>query len=75
MEMLILSVILLMVNLIMIYRPLPILAFPVELFTGYIYATQFLYDVTLLMQPYYTVLLILINVAGMTVNAMTMRKH
>lgn len=74
METLIVSLILLMVNLIMIYRPLPILAFPVELFTAYIYATQFLYDSSLPLQPYYTIFLVLVNVGGMTVNALTMRK-
>lgn len=75
MQMLIVSVVLLMVNLIMIYRPLPILAFPVELFTIYIYATVFLGDSTLPMQPFYTVFLALINVAGMAVNALSMKKH
>ena len=74
-ETLIFALILLIVNLLLIYRPVPILAFPVELFTLYLYATQFLGDSTLPMQPFFTFFLILINVCGLIVNAFDVRSN
>ena len=74
-ETLIFAVLLLFVNLILIYKPIPILAFPVELFTLYLYATQFLGDSTLPMQPYFTLFLILINISGLIVNALDIKRN
>ena len=73
-ETLIFALLLLIVNLILIFRPLPVLAFPVELFTLYLYTTQFLGDSTLPMQPYFTMFLILINVSGLVTNALSLKE-
>ena len=73
-ETLIFALILLIVNLLLIYRPIPILAFPVELFTLYLYTTQFLTDSSLPMQPFFTLFLMLINVSGLIVNALHLRE-
>lgn len=67
------SIILLIINLILIYKPIPILAFPVQLFSLYICATVFLPSVDLPMQPFYTLFLMLINVSGLTVNALSLK--
>ena len=64
---------LLVVNLILIYKPIPVLAFPVMLFTLYLYITQFLGDSSLPVQPYFTIFLILINVSGLIVNALSLK--
>ena len=72
-ETLIFAVLLLFINFILIYKPVPILAFPVMLFTLYLYVTQFLGDSSLPMQPYFTIFLCLVNVSGLIVNAMDMR--
>jgi len=63
-------ILLLFINLILIYRPIPILAFPVMLFTLYLYATQFINDSNLPMQPYFVIFLMIISVAGLVVNAL-----
>ena len=72
-ETLIFAVLLLFVNLILIYKPIPVLAFPVEIFTLYIYATRFITDSSLPVQPYFTIFLILINVCGLVVNALNLK--
>ena len=72
-ETLIFAVLLLFVNLILIYKPIPILAFPVELFTLYLYATQILLDSSLPMQPFFTIFLMIVNVAGLIVNALSLK--
>jgi len=74
-ETLIFAVLLLFINLILIYKPIPVLAFPVGIFTLYIYATQFLTDSTLPAQPYFTVFLILVNVSGLVVNALSLKER
>jgi len=66
-------ILLLFINLILIYRPIPILAFPVMIFTLYLYATQFITDATLPMQPYFVIFLMIISVAGLVVNALDSR--
>lgn len=73
-ETLIFAILLLFINLILIYKPIPILAFPVEIFTLYLYATQFLNDSSLPMQPFFTVFLILLNVSGIVVNALSLQE-
>lgn len=73
-ETLIFAVLLLFINLILIYKPIPILAFPVMLFTLYLYVTQFLGDSSLPMQPYFTIFLCLVNVSGLIVNAFNLKE-
>ena len=65
---------LLVINLILIYKPIPILAFPVMLFTLYIYITQFLNDFSLPIQPFFTIFLCLINVSGLIINAFSLKE-
>jgi len=72
-ETLIFAVLLLFVNLILIYKPIPILAFPVELFTLYLYVTQVLADSSLPMQPFFTIFLILVNICGLVVNGLSLK--
>ena len=72
-ETLIFAVLLLFVNLILIYKPIPVLAFPVEIFTLYLYITKFLGDSSLPIQPFFTVFLMLINVSGLLVNALSLK--
>jgi len=73
-ETLIFAVLLLFINFILIYKPVPILAFPVMLFTLYLYVTQFLGDSSLPMQPYFTIFLCLVNVSGLIVNAFSLKE-
>ena len=68
------SIILLIINLILIYKPIPVLAFPVQLFSLYICAIVFLSSVDLPMQPFYTIFLILITVCGLVVNGLELRR-
>ena len=63
------SIILLIINLVLVYKPIPILAFPVELFSLFICATVFLPSADLPMQPFYTMFLMIIIVFAMIVNA------
>lgn len=63
------SIMLLIINLVLVYKPIPILAFPVELFSLYICATVFLSNSNLPMQPFYTVFLIMIICFALIVNA------
>ena len=74
-ETLIFALLLLIVNLILIFRPMPVLAFPVEIFTLYLYTTQLLGDSSLPMQPYFTLFLILINVSGLVTNALSIKER
>lgn len=66
-------IILLFVNILLIYKPIPILAFPVMIFTLYLYATQFITDTTIPLQPYFIIFLMLISVSGLVVNAFNLR--
>ena len=50
-------IILLFINLLFIFRPTPIVAFPIALFSFYIGATQFLTDTDIPSNPYATVFL------------------
>lgn len=68
------SIILLIVNLILVYKPIPILAFPVQLFSMFICATVFLPSNDLPMQPFYTLFLIIIVIFAMIVNALDFKQ-
>lgn len=74
METLIFAIILLFLNLILIYRPIPIASFVIGMFSIYIYATQMLTDSTLPVNPFFTVFLILVSTIGIIINALSMRK-
>lgn len=68
-------IIIMFVNLLMIYKPIPIFAFTVGLFTLYLYITEFLplpsSDIPL--NPFFTLFLILINIAGLVINSLELK--
>lgn len=74
-ETLIFAIVLLMVTILLIYKPIPILAFPVELVSLYICVIHFLPSEDLPSQPFFTFFIIVINVLGLVVNALELRRE
>lgn len=68
-EVVLIAVVLLAINILFAYRPIPIMGFPVTLFTIYLYATQLIYDVSLPYNPYFSIFSIFVAVASLILNA------
>lgn len=68
-------IIIMFVNIVLIYRPLPIFAFPIEIFTLYLYVTEFLTlsSSVIPLNPFFTIFLILINISGLVINALELK--
>lgn len=67
-------VLLLFVNLIFIIKPIPLIAFPVALFSFYMGAIIFLYDSSIPSNPYSTVFFVLICVCNILANSLSLRE-
>ena len=76
MEILIIFILFLLIDLILIYRPIPILAFPVMVFFFYVAVTEFLPlpETTLPMNPLTSVFFIIFCALGILVNGLDLRR-
>jgi len=72
-ETLIFAIILLVLNVVLTYKPIPIMGFPLGIFSLFIYITVFLNDASLPVQPFFTMFLMLLAVTQLLANAFEFR--
>lgn len=61
------------VNILLSYKPIPIIGFPVGIFSIFIYITVVIHDSTIPFQPYFTMFALLIAGGQLLVDALEIR--